>query len=280
MRHALLALAFIMPVVALGAQDVEERLAFEVASVRPSQAGQGGMSLNSPPGRFIATNATLHMLIVNAYGLRRAQIEGGPSWIDEVGFDISASAGSGGPVDQQMAMLRTLLADRFRLVTHVETRDEDVFALEVDDADRAMAALVPTPDDCTAIRQARLQAAAPSGPVPRSERPVCAQRLLAQPRPSGVTLVFTAGGLTMADFAAWAAQYAGRHVIDRTNLAGEFDLELRFALGLALSTTPPTLDEGPTIFVALEEQLGLTLRSTRGRVPHLVIDSAEQPEPN
>jgi uncharacterized protein (TIGR03435 family) len=92
--------------------------------------------------------------------------------------------------------------------------------------------------------------------------------------------VFTAGGITMADFATWTAQYAGRHVVDRTSLAGEFDLDLQFALGLALSTSPPTLDEGPTIFVALEEQLGLTLRSSRGPVSHLVIDSAEQPDPN
>jgi uncharacterized protein (TIGR03435 family) len=278
MKRALLAVAVVMPVLAVGAQD-GEHLAFEVASVRPNPTGQGGMTLNSPPGRFIATNATLRRLVINAYGLASYQVEGGPAWVNEIGFDISASAG-GGPPDRQMPMLRTLLAERFGLVTHVETRDENVFALEVGDADRAKASLVPTSDDCGAIREARLQAAAPSRPIPRSERPVCAQRLLAQPRPSGITLVFTAGGITMADFATWTAQYAGRHVVDRTSLAGEFDLDLQFALGLALSTSPPTLDEGPTIFVALEEQLGLTLRSSRGPVSHLVIDSAEQPDPN
>src|SRR5215470_16306950 len=122
---------------------------FEVASIKPNNSGDGRVMLGNQPGRFTATNVTLRMLIRNAYQLQDFQISGGPGWLNSDHFDIvakidaavqeqiNASRGGGfGPAGGQgpsmlQLMLRSLLADRFKLAVHTETKESPVFALIV-----------------------------------------------------------------------------------------------------------------------------------------------------
>jgi hypothetical protein len=110
--------------------------AFEVASVKPNALHSGARLHSFPGDRFEATNVPLRDLIIVAYGepgrpLPDAQMFGGPSWIDADRFNVSAKIGTEGPktVAQKQLMLRTLLAQRFKLAVHHETRDLPIYAL-------------------------------------------------------------------------------------------------------------------------------------------------------
>jgi uncharacterized protein (TIGR03435 family) len=124
---------------------------FEVASVKPNTSGSGSSSLNTlPGGRFQATNATVRQLILAAYRLKRLQLTGGPSWIDSEHFDVEARAAENVPPEQTMTMLKGLLGDRFKLVTHNETKDQPVYALVLARNDRSLGPqLKPTTLDCS-----------------------------------------------------------------------------------------------------------------------------------
>ena len=109
-------------------------LSFEVASVKPNKSGdRNGGSFVQPGGRYTATNITLRALLRSAYGVHPAQIAGGPSWVNSDRFDITAKAEGNPPTqvfrDQARLMVRTLLADRFKLIVHKETRELPVYAL-------------------------------------------------------------------------------------------------------------------------------------------------------
>src|SRR5471032_2799156 len=114
--------------------------AFEVASIKPNNSGDGRVMMQNQPGRFIATNITLRMLIRNAYQLQDFQITGGPGWLGSDHFDIIAKVPDGTPAPQGppapgsapsplQLMLRSLLAERFKLTLHNETKDSPIYAL-------------------------------------------------------------------------------------------------------------------------------------------------------
>ena len=115
---------------------------FEVASIKPNKSGDMRVMMSvQPGGRFTATNVTLRMMIRNAYQLQEFQITGGPSWIADERFDIVAKAETGdgigdpfraepnGQPSRGQLMIRALLADRFKLVAHNETRELPIYAL-------------------------------------------------------------------------------------------------------------------------------------------------------
>ena len=105
---------------------------FDAASIKPNHSGSTRTSASMPPvGTYRATNITLRELIVDAHRVRRFQIEGGPDWIDSDRFDIVARTGEGAPRDRMHVMLQTLLADRFDLDFHRQTRERPVYALMV-----------------------------------------------------------------------------------------------------------------------------------------------------
>lgn len=266
---------------------------FEVASVKPNRTGAPGGSFVMPPGRFTATNIPLKVLITNAYQLSFFQVVGGPGWVGTDRFDIAAKAPDGAPPEQTRAMVRTLLKERFKLVVHMETQDTPIYAL-VRAGDRLGPKLTRSTMDCGPIRAQRAAATAAAArargaapvPVPgapdSNEKPVCQMRLSGR---GGATLSLRAGNITMATLANSLRTYAGREVVDRTGLTGEFDFELQFA---ALPTTSAAdggvpvapLDDAASVFTALQEQLGLKLESTRGPVELMIIDSAERPTEN
>ena len=239
--------------------------AFEAASVKASQPGETALRMQAlPGGRVSISNTPLRFLIRNTYNVLDLQIVNGPDWINTDRFDIEAAA-TGNPTQPQIqVMLRRLLADRFKLSLHTETRELPIYALVMARSDRR-----PGP---------RLRAAAPCVRAPADGPPQ------PPPPPGAVPCGFTVGagrgtarGVTMGAFGASLSNQVGRVVQDRTGLAGSFDLELEYTPGSTVTTPPP---DGVSIFTALSEQLGLKLEPQRGSVEVLVIDRAERPGPD
>ena len=264
------------------AQSDAKPLAFEAASIKRNTSGaDSGWGANfQPGGRFVARNVTLRGLIRGAFGdpvqLDPSRMSGGPSWIDTDRFDVQARAAtefsdltfSGGSTVTGAAMLRALLADRFRLATHWETRDIPVYALVRRDATRLGPRLVSSPGtpgtDC-------LPAAAASADT---ALPRCGSYLLQNT--GGNQFAIHARGITMTNFARNLQNVAGRVVLDRTALGGPYSFDLEFEYRPPSATSADD-GLGAAIFTAVQEQLGLKLESTTGPVDVLVIDHVEHP---
>jgi uncharacterized protein (TIGR03435 family) len=254
-------------------------LAFEVASVKVNKSGDFRKQIGpAPGGRFLATNNTLRDLIPYAYGLPQVQagfrIVGAPKWIDEDRFDITASTTGTWTPQQMSEMLRTLLADRFKLVTHRETREMATYALVTATPGAKLRRSEIDQAACDA-RRAAIQRRENVAPIPAGAKPVC---------PTGRTMPgsVTAVGGTLEGLAATLAPFVNRVVTNRTELAGLFDFELTWTPDQPAQAppdaTPIAIDpNGPSIFTALQEQLGLKLESTRGPVDVVVIDRVERP---
>ena len=263
-------------------------LAFETASVKPNKSGNEERYFRMDPrgGSLAVVNMQLREMIRFAYQIQGFQLEGGPDWIASDRFDIlakperevpSTGAFFGGQ-DPLRMMLRTLLADRFKLVMHKETKELPIFELVLARQDgKPGPQLRPAAVDCAA----RAAAARAGAPPPASSGPP-------GPGSCGVTMNYVrvaGGGVTLAMLANLLEGPAQRLVIDRTGLTGNWDLEVKYTPdrsqlppGVEL---PPSIDlNGPSLFTALEEQLGLKLRPARGPGEVLVIDSVQQPTPN
>jgi len=281
-------------------------LEFEVASVKSNKSGPTMMMMRTLPTSFNVTNLPLRMLITQAYRVSGYQLVGGPGWLDAERFDIVAKAPEGSRPDQTMLMLRGLLAERFKLKVHGESRDVPIYALVLARSDGKLGPkLSKNTDDCQKIQEERLAAAkaargtGPGGPgragqpIPFAmpgpgERPICTVSMNAGPPAGGGLPVITmrAGGQTMEALARNLSGNVNRQVVDRTGLTGLYDYELQYSMQQGSLTTAPVggaapapaapIDDGPTIFDALRD-LGLKLESVRGPVDHLVIDSVERP---
>jgi len=256
---------------------------FEVATVKANRSGDGnGMLRQEPGGRMRATNMPLRQTIMFAYQLAAYQLAGGPGWITTDRYDIVAklngnpepvAPGSGKPDPMQLAM-RALLADRFKLKIHRESREMDIYALVM-----AKPGGAPGPNlkqsvaDCAAQAAARRGGppSAPPGPLPPPGQ-FCG--IFGGPG----RLRF--GGLpALMMVQAFSAQ-SGRMVVDRTGLTGSWDFEMTFApeqRGQAPGAGDAPASDAPSFFTAIQEQLGLKLESTRGPVEVVVVDSIEKP---
>jgi uncharacterized protein (TIGR03435 family) len=269
--------------------------AFEAASVKPNNSTPLGRRFGVPGDRFVATNETLWTLVAVAYGepgflpqpLANYQIAGGPNWINSDRFDVEAKAagdvvrGTEGTRRKQL-MLQTLLAQRFKLAVHHETRDMPVYALVPARRDRMLGPKLRRTDvDCVALRRSPNYRPGPVFGTPAfdpANHDVCG---------AGVSIAgILKGGMTMADMAVTFSRWMDKAILDRTGLTGTFDVELQFSSeGLPGAPGPPPgverpPNDNPSIFTAVQEQLGLKLESTRGPVDILVIDHAEKPTEN
>ena len=251
--------------------------AFEVASVKRNTSGDQRVAIQiQPGGLFKATNVTLRLLLGNAYRGEASRIEGWPSWFNSDRFDIVAKAEGDAPPDQFRAMLRALLQERFKLSVHHETRELPIYALVLARRDGKLGPhLRPAAVDCDTVGRGNAPPPIPQSPT---ERLPCGMR-----QAPGRIL---AGGVPMAPLVGNLSNFVDRLVVDRTGLKGNFDLELEWTpdqlsqpgTGVAPpSDFPPPPADGPSIFTALQEQLGLKLESTKGPVEVLVIDSVERP---
>jgi uncharacterized protein (TIGR03435 family) len=259
-------------------------MAFEAASIRPNKSGDFSQFIRRQPGgRMTVTNMPLRQLITFSFQLQQQQLIGGPSWIANDRFDIVAKMeGDPAPVapgagpDPLMLAMRTLLTERFKLVTHKETRELDVYALTVARPDGKLgAAIKPSTTDCEALMAGR-RGGGPPPPPPDPNGPVlCGLR--------GSFGRIQMGGFLVSEFARSLQGLAGRLVLDRTGLKGPYDLELTFAQDRPIGPLPPGVEvppadpNAPNVFTALQEQLGLKLESTKAPIEVLVIDSVEQP---
>ena len=265
-----------------------EKLKFEVASVRENTADDGKVMIGlQPGGRFTAVNVPLWDLIRQAFAVQRTQIVGAPDWTETARYDIVAKAeseiprgGPGAPIGPMNFMMQDLLEDRFKLRAHRETREMPIYALVLARSDRKLGTgLRASSVDCAAMRGRGARGGPPPGPPPPGERPMCGMRM-------GPNQVM-AGGVPLANLTQILSQYAQRIVVDRTGLEGNFDIDLTFTPDRMPQGAPPpgapmpSIDpNGPSLFTALQEQLGLKLESERAPVEVVVIDHVERPTPD
>jgi len=268
---------------------------FEVASVKANKSGEGFIRFGlQPGGRFTAQNVPARELIRFAYNVQPFQIDGGPGWLNSDRFDVTAKAegdfppvgpGQSGPVQE---MMQNLLAERFKLKTHRETKEMPIYELKLARSDGRLGKQIePSTVDCAAQRGRGAGPngrGGPNGPPPAppqpGERPQC-----------GMFMGFAnvgAGDVPMQQLAQLLSQRVQRIVVDKTGLTGRYSFNLEFTPdqmpppgALPPGVQPPPINpDGPSLFTALQEQLGLKLESARGQVETLVIDSIEQPTPD
>ena len=267
---------FVFPLVAsvLSGQVVKSdgpKPQFEVATVRPNKSGESGASLGSRPGgRLNGTNQTARNLIRNAFNVQPYQLIGGPDWMDSDRFDIVAKAADADldekgmmPYQQFMLRLQALLEDRFKMMTRWENRELPVYALVLVADGKLGPKLKVHAGECD-----RARGGAPPGPGLAAVD--CGTRANVTPTSGKVT----GNGIRMETFARNLAGATGRYVVDKTGLSGSYDFELDFTPDQSPDTT------GPSLFTAMQEQLGLKLDSQRAPVEVLVIDSLERPAPD
>jgi len=259
----------------LSAQSSATPTAFDVASIKVNAARAGIRGHSFPGDRFEAQNVPLLELILVAYGqpgqlLPFVQLSGGPDWIAADRFDVIASVGGRGPasVAQKQLMLRTLLADRFRLAVHSETKDLPIYALILSRKDRALGPQLHQTD-------------VDGEPMLASE-PGRRDRRILYALPSGLLML---RGQTMSGLSNALTRLLNRVVVDGTGLKGGFDAEAKFnpegLPGMAqLRPEERPANDSPSLDEALEQQLGLKLQSTHGPVEIMMIDHVEPPSSN
>ena len=243
---------------------------FEVASIKRNLSGGTSSSNRAlPGGRVTITNNTLRNMIRNFYRIQTFQMTGGPDWVDTDRWDIVAKADGDPPPERMLEMVKTLVAERFKLVTHHETRELQIYALVVGKADgRLGPQLHRSTTDCAAIfAAARTRGGAPPA-APRGG-PLCGMNM--------TTGRMATSSTTMADLARNLSLVAGRSIVDKTGLTGTFDLELTWAPEVPAGNAADAATDSPSVFTAVQEQLGLKLDPLRGPVDVLVIDSAARP---
>jgi bla regulator protein blaR1 len=253
--------------------------AFEVASIKPNKSGGSFSTLGfSAGGRFIANNVSVRQLIMAAYGtpepLDASRVVGGSGWTESDRFDVVAKAAGEFPPQQILLMLRSLLAERFELAVHNESREVPIYALVLARSDGTLGPQLRRSDDCTAPGRGRATA-----PLPPNA-PLCGGR------GSPGRLVFGGVPLSSVIGAPALTRELKRIVVDRTGLTGAFDGTLEWTpVDMPLpppgpappDAPPPPRADGPSIFTAVQEQLGLKLESTKGPADVLVIDRVEHP---
>jgi uncharacterized protein (TIGR03435 family) len=287
------AAAIIAAVVSLHAQAPAPQAAapaFEVASIKRNNSGSGMSTRGGGPGgRINYVNVPAQQLILAAYQMQPFQVIGAPSWITGDRFDVIAKAPDGATPDQTPAMIRSLLAERFKLKAHTETRELPVYSLVKARADGRLGdKLKPSTLDCGPNGRGR-GGPLPPGPgvapgAPAAQAPLMGCRMMMTPGR------LQAGGQPIAQLATLLSNQLGRPVIDKTGLTGAYDVELSFQMegagrigGPAPIAPPgaapilPPDPDAPTLVTAVQEQLGLKLESERGPVEVIVIDSIEQP---
>jgi uncharacterized protein (TIGR03435 family) len=251
---------------------IQSRMTFEISSVKVNNSGPGPIAIHSDPGgRFTARNVTLRTLIQMAYRLQAAQIVGGPSWLNSDRFDVVATTdaehagvplmgeGTGTP-NRMNQMLQTLLADRFKLTVRGDTREMPIYELHVANANGTLG-----PDMRVSNGECWQKSDTPQNlPKGHQDEAVPCGIIMGPGRLKVVSV-------PMVQFANSLAGVLDRTVVDRTDLSGRYDLALKWR--------PDDL-RGPSIFTAIQQQLGLKLEQTKAPVDVLLIDGAEPPGDN
>ena len=258
--------AVVLPTLHAQAPQTSPQPQFEVASIKENKSNDGIVAIQTQKGRHTARGFTLAALIRNAYRVQEFQIIGGPDWINTERFDVEAVFPDADRARVDL-MLRALLAERFKLAVHNEKRERPIYALTFARADKRFGPqLEKSTTDCATAKGPD----ACSGTVaPGFIR--LRGRTMAQLAESLSTLTMTGSSLN-------------RLILDRTGLDGPYHVTLKFTPEnippVGLPGLPAVDPNGPSIFTALQEQLGLKLEASTGMVDVLVVDSAARPTPN
>jgi uncharacterized protein (TIGR03435 family) len=217
---------------------------FEVASVKENKSGSQNSSNRTAGERYSGTNVSLVSLLRTAYALQEFQIAGYPAWAETDKFDVEAKMEPGANPRDFPLMLQKLLAERFKLVVHREPRQTSIYTLVV----------------------------AKDGPKLKPGDPSkCVGSCGFNATPTEIN----GESVTMEQFAFRLSRSIGTHVVDGTSLKGTFDFKVTWLPDDRFSGRGASAN--PTLFTAIQEQLGLRLQAGRGPVDTLVIDRAEKP---
>jgi uncharacterized protein (TIGR03435 family) len=254
-------LFFLAQLVALGQvkTDGKSRLEFEVASIRPAKPGSNSGGIKPLPGgqAYVATNVTVKLMITLMYHLNSTQISRGPNWLDTDLYDVDAKADGPHSIDELHVMFQHLLEDRFKLQYHMETKTLPNYTLKVE---KSVAKLT------------------------ENHSPEHFDIPIQQTGFGSIQATHS----SMSYFSWFLSNRLQKPVVDETGLAGFYDFKLNWTPELPPGaaeraaargiTLPPA--NGPDIFTALREQLGLRLASHKGPVEVMVIDHVERPSEN
>jgi uncharacterized protein (TIGR03435 family) len=243
---------------------------FEAVSIKANRSGDARSSFRGTLSGISVTNQTVTDIIRNVWNVNRLQIVGGPSWAGEDRFDIEARASGKAGRDELVAMMKTMLAERFNLAVHQETRPIPVYALVLARPDGRFG---PTFRQSLATCD-RTNIPAPGTPPPAPPPPLDGVELPSCGTNTGRGML-RAAGIELEAFTRNMANAAGRIIVDETGLAGTFDMVLRF------NPDPnDTSSDLPSLFAAVQEQLGLKLDPRTAPAEVLVIDRVERPSEN
>ncbi|HEX4136944.1 MAG TPA: TIGR03435 family protein [Bryobacteraceae bacterium] len=242
--------------------------AFEVATIRPTppEGLNGGRYIRMQSAhRFQVKNYTVNGLIAAAYDLNPRTISGGPSWTDSSRYEIIAETpGDLRPTyDDQMVMLRKLLADRFNLAAHREKKEFSIYELSVAKGGPKLKASAAPPDESPNLTSTVFPAA--SGGIDH--------------------ILLPARNVTMTQFASILQRaILDRPVVDHTGLTGRYEFDLDWTpdgTEFGGNLPPGAPDSGkPGLYASMQQQLGLKIEPTRGLVEALVIDRLDKPSDN
>ena len=235
--------------------------AYDIVLIKQDKSASDNVMININEDTFKATNVTLLMIISNAYGIKEDLISGLPGWTNSYHFDFTAKMLDSDPDalkklkgTERQAMLKPVLADRFKLQLHTETKTLPVYNLVVV---KNGSKLKKSPDD--------------PPPTPGKDP---------APRRGGMMRIqqssMTATRIEVKGLADMLARQLHRTVIDQTGLAGSYDFDLNWTPPEGSDNSPEATDAA--LFTALQEQLGLRLESSKGPVETLVVDHVEQPQ--
>lgn len=246
---------------------------FDVASIRLHQSGDSRGRFDTRNGRLTALNIPLQPILTQALGIKNFQLVGAPTWMILDRYDIEAEA-EGNPSRQaMMQMVQALFEDRFQLKFHRETKEMPVYALVVSKPGK----LHEAEGDCQPAQR----------PKPGDPPPIpCGAVLMLRDRLAGRSV-------SWSRFPETLSRVTDRLVLDKTNLTGKYDINLEFTRDQGRFVAPPgdaaptglqspqaADPSGPTLFTALQEQLGLKLESQKGPVDLVVIDHIQRPSEN
>jgi uncharacterized protein (TIGR03435 family) len=254
---------------------------FDVSSVKQNVSETGDSNISSTiPDRFVATNTPLIFLVLYAYDLHGYDLIGAPEWIHDKAFDVVGTYPMRRPSDPEIRkMLQGLLADRFGLKVHSERRDIPAYDLAVARKDGQLGPqLVKSSVDCKVWmaqkhRPSRVDAGGPSKVSPSGKRPEC---MVAATR-----RYLTGGAVTIQDILGPLGVMVSKPVVDKTGLAGAYDVDLQWdPTGLAVEPAKAASSEAPSIFTAVQEQLGLKLVPHTEKFDVVVVDAIKLPSAN
>jgi uncharacterized protein (TIGR03435 family) len=254
-----------------------------VASIKPTPPNPPVTTIGNllPGGRWSPRNVTVRMILSRAFPeyAHPGMIVGGPGWLTERHFDIDAKTDAAVTPAQHPQLIRRLLSDRFRLKTHIEARPVDVYSLALARGDgRLGPRLRPASAECRMELEAarelerawRAESTPPQGPEPKPCNRGVSMR-------NGMMRI--AGGHSMSEMAAALQSWTELKIVDRTGLRGDYEVEIEFDFRGTLSAGSANA-ERPSVFTAVQEQLGLRLERRREMLDVLVIDAVEMPSEN